>query len=215
MKWKKVLALTVAGVLIAGPAWAQAQSGSGAGTTPGKSGTTDKSPGGAAGTSDKSGAGSATSGGASTGTTSGTAGSAGTTDKSAGGDMKADKASRSAAGGNKEQVKAVQQALKDKGHDPGEVDGVMGQKTQSALRDFQKKEGLKETGRLDSESASKLGVSMKTGAADGSSPSASPSTGQDGSKSGASAGASSGSSSPGASSGGAASASGAPAKKSK
>jgi peptidoglycan hydrolase-like protein with peptidoglycan-binding domain len=205
MEWKKVLTLTVAGVLIAGLAWAQAQSGTGAGTAPGKSGATDKSAGGAAGTPDKSGAGSATSGGASTGTTSGPAGSTSTTDRSA------------AGGGNTEQVKALQQALKDKGHDPGEVDGVMGQKTQSALRDFQKKEGLKETGRLDSETASKLGVSMKTGAAGGSSPSASPSTGQDGSKSGASAGASSGGSSAGASSGasGGAASPGGAAKKSK
>jgi peptidoglycan hydrolase-like protein with peptidoglycan-binding domain len=159
MEWKKGLALTVAGVLIAGPAWAQAQSGAGSSTTPGTSGTTEKSPGGAGG-------------------------AAGTTDKSAGGDMKADQASKDAraAGGNKEQVKTVQQALKDKGHDPGEIDGVMGQKTQAALRDFQKKEGLKDTGRLDSETASKLGVSMKTGAADTSSPSASPRTGQDAAK---------------------------------
>jgi peptidoglycan hydrolase-like protein with peptidoglycan-binding domain len=82
-----------------------------------------------------------------------------------------------------EQVKAVQQALKDKGHDPGDVDGVMGPKTQAALRDFQKKEGLKETGRLDTETMAKLGVEAKTSSAGGStsggssSPSASPATG--------------------------------------
>jgi len=50
------------------------------------------------------------------------------------------------------------QALKNKGHDPGAIDGVMGAKTRSALRDFQKKEGIKDTGRLDQETMSKLGV---------------------------------------------------------
>ena len=41
-----------------------------------------------------------------------------------------------------ESIKAVQQALKDKGHDPGTVDGAMGPKTEAALRDYQQKEGL-------------------------------------------------------------------------
>jgi peptidoglycan hydrolase-like protein with peptidoglycan-binding domain len=67
-----------------------------------------------------------------------------------------------AGGGNREQVKAVQQALKDKGHDPGTVDGVMGPKTRGALKDFQKKEGIKDTGRLDQETMTKLGVEAKT-----------------------------------------------------
>lgn len=79
--------------------------------------------------------------------------------------------------GKSEQVKAVQQALKDKGHDPGTIDGKMGPKTQAALRDFQSKEGLKASGRLDADTMSKLGVEAKAGAAAGSSstPSASPS----------------------------------------
>jgi len=87
--------------------------------------------------------------------------------------MKSGKSGRAAAGGNAEQVKAVQQALKDKGHDPGEVDGKMGPKTQAALRDYQQKEGLKTTGRVDSETASKLGVQAKADTS--SSPAASPS----------------------------------------
>jgi peptidoglycan hydrolase-like protein with peptidoglycan-binding domain len=76
-----------------------------------------------------------------------------------------------------EQVKAVQQALKDKGHDPGAVDGKMGPKTQAALRDFQSKEGLKASGRLDADTMAKLGVQAKAGAAagGGTPPSASPS----------------------------------------
>jgi peptidoglycan hydrolase-like protein with peptidoglycan-binding domain len=53
-------------------------------------------------------------------------------------------------------IKAVQQALKDKGHDPGEVDGALGPKTQAALRDFQHKEGLKATGVADADTMAKL-----------------------------------------------------------
>ena len=73
-------------------------------------------------------------------------------------------------------VKAVQQALKDKGHDPGAIDGVMGPKTRSALKDFQKKEGIKDTGRLDQATMSKLGVETKSSGADAGTGSASPST---------------------------------------
>jgi peptidoglycan hydrolase-like protein with peptidoglycan-binding domain len=109
-------------------------------------------------------------------------------DMKSGSAMKSGKSGR-AAGGNAEQVKAVQQALKDKGHDPGEVDGKMGPKTQSALRDYQQKEGLKATGRVDNETASKLGVQASAGS---SSPAASPSGS---SSSGASSSSPSGSSS--------------------
>jgi peptidoglycan hydrolase-like protein with peptidoglycan-binding domain len=75
-----------------------------------------------------------------------------------------------------ERVRALQQALKDKGHDPGDIDGVMGPKTRQALRDFQQKEGLTATGRLDSGTADKLGIPTQMGSADQSSPSASPRT---------------------------------------
>jgi peptidoglycan hydrolase-like protein with peptidoglycan-binding domain len=56
------------------------------------------------------------------------------------------------------QVMAMQQALKDKGFDPGSVDGVMGPKTSSALRAYQKSENLTTTGRLDGDTKAKLGV---------------------------------------------------------
>jgi peptidoglycan hydrolase-like protein with peptidoglycan-binding domain len=62
------------------------------------------------------------------------------------------------------EVKQVQQALKKEGHDPGPVDGVMGQKTQQALRDFQKSKNLEATGRLDDQTADALGVSAKNSA---------------------------------------------------
>lgn len=53
-------------------------------------------------------------------------------------------------------VKAVQEALKGKGHDPGPVDGIMGPRTSTALKEFQKSQGLRETGQLDAETRSKL-----------------------------------------------------------
>jgi len=81
--------------------------------------------------------------------------------------------------GDTEHVKAVQQALKDQGLDPGPIDGKMGAKTKSALREYQQKQGLKATGRLDSETSAKLGVaktSSATSSSSSGSPAASPST---------------------------------------
>jgi peptidoglycan hydrolase-like protein with peptidoglycan-binding domain len=87
-------------------------------------------------------------------------------------------------GADADHVKALQQALKDQGNDPGDIDGVMGPKTKAALRDYQQKNGLKATGQPDSETMAKLGVGSKTSAAgssSGSSPAASPSTSSTGS----------------------------------
>jgi peptidoglycan hydrolase-like protein with peptidoglycan-binding domain len=55
-------------------------------------------------------------------------------------------------------VREVQQALQQKGHDVGPIDGVMGPKTSAALREFQQAEGLKASGRLDRQTLSALGV---------------------------------------------------------
>jgi len=60
------------------------------------------------------------------------------------------------------QVMGMQQALKDKGFDPGTMDGVMGPKTVSALRDYQKSQNLTTTGRLDGDTSAKLGVPVST-----------------------------------------------------
>jgi peptidoglycan hydrolase-like protein with peptidoglycan-binding domain len=46
-------------------------------------------------------------------------------------------------------VRDAQVALRDAGFDPGQPDGVMGPKTQAALRAFQTSHGLPQTGRLD------------------------------------------------------------------
>src|SRR6266498_1306057 len=59
---------------------------------------------------------------------------------------------------SKDKVKAIQEALKTKGFDPGTPDGVMGPKTNQALRDFQKSNNLQATGRIDDKTASALGV---------------------------------------------------------
>jgi peptidoglycan hydrolase-like protein with peptidoglycan-binding domain len=61
---------------------------------------------------------------------------------------------------SKENVKQVQAALKSKGMDPGPEDGVLGAKTQQAIREFQKSNNLSVTGRIDDKTASALGVDV-------------------------------------------------------
>jgi len=56
--------------------------------------------------------------------------------------------------GNREHVKEAQRALKEK----GPIDGIMGPRTPMAVKDFQRSEGLPETGRLDAETMAKLGA---------------------------------------------------------
>jgi peptidoglycan hydrolase-like protein with peptidoglycan-binding domain len=55
-------------------------------------------------------------------------------------------------------IKQAQQALKDKGFDPGPIDGVDGQKTKAAVRDYQKSQNLTPDGRLGPQTLSGLGV---------------------------------------------------------
>ena len=132
--WKMAVAFAGAGVMLAGPAFAQATTGSAA-QTPRANETTSGAM--KSDTGMKSGIG-----------------------------MKA----RSARSGRKgvmamagdEKVKAVQQALEDKGHHPGSVDGRMGPKTQQALRDFQKTQGMQATGHLDTKTMQSLGVEVST-----------------------------------------------------
>jgi peptidoglycan hydrolase-like protein with peptidoglycan-binding domain len=59
-------------------------------------------------------------------------------------------------------IKKAQEALKNNGHDPGSMDGVMGPQTRQAIKAFQSASGLKETGTLDRETAEKLGVEKGT-----------------------------------------------------
>lgn len=78
--------------------------------------------------------------------------------RSEGTGMKAGTESRGAGKWSKDKVKAIQEALKSKGFDPGEPDGVVGPKTGQALREFQKSQNLQVTGRIDDKTASALGV---------------------------------------------------------
>ena len=65
--------------------------------------------------------------------------------------------------GSYAQVVAMQQALKDKGFDPGATDGVMGPRTAEALKAYQKSENLPMTGTMDGDTGAKLGVKVSTG----------------------------------------------------
>jgi osmotically-inducible protein OsmY len=64
--------------------------------------------------------------------------------------------------GSYAQVIAMQQALKDKGFDPGATDGVMGPRTAAALKAYQKSENLPTTGTMDGDTGAKLGVKVST-----------------------------------------------------
>jgi peptidoglycan hydrolase-like protein with peptidoglycan-binding domain len=55
-------------------------------------------------------------------------------------------------------VKKMQQTLRDKGHYRGKIDGVFGLRTRASIRGFQKAENLPVTGQLDTQTAGKLGV---------------------------------------------------------
>ena len=62
-------------------------------------------------------------------------------------------------------IRAAQRALQAKGFNPGPIDGLMGPRTSAALREFQQKEDLKETGRLDAETRAHLMASSGAPAA--------------------------------------------------
>lgn len=62
---------------------------------------------------------------------------------------------------SQEKIKQVEQALKDSGHDPGVVDGVMDQQTREALISFQKRNNLPTTGQIDEQTAQRLGVMIE------------------------------------------------------
>ena len=62
--------------------------------------------------------------------------------------------------GGQAHVRAAQEKLKDKGFDPGPIDGIWGPRTAAAVSDFQRKESLTVTSRLDSETLGKLDVGV-------------------------------------------------------
>jgi len=66
--------------------------------------------------------------------------------------------SRARGMGGQQDVRQVQEALKNQGQDPGPIDGIMGPRTRQALRAFQSKNGLKQTGTLDTATREKLNI---------------------------------------------------------
>jgi len=73
-------------------------------------------------------------------------------------DMKHDMTASNAAG--QTHVRAAQEKLKEKGFDPGRIDGIWGPRTAAAVSDFQRSENLKVTSRLDAETLGKLDVGV-------------------------------------------------------
>jgi len=58
----------------------------------------------------------------------------------------------------KNEIKKMQETLRQKGHDPGKVDGVFGLRTRDSIRAYQKAEHLPITGQVDTRNADGLGV---------------------------------------------------------
>lgn len=63
-------------------------------------------------------------------------------------------------------VQNVQKILKDRGFDPGPLDGMMGPQTRAAIRQFQQSHHLEPTGTLDEGTRQALGTEVGTPAAD-------------------------------------------------
>lgn len=93
------------------------------------------------------------------------AGSSGMHDKSGHSGMSSRMDSQQSA--SPSEIKQVQEALRNKGYNPGAADGIMGPRTQQALRQFQSTENLQVTGQLDSNTASALGVSYSSNSPSG------------------------------------------------
>jgi Putative peptidoglycan binding domain len=58
-------------------------------------------------------------------------------------------------------VRNVQQALNDKGYNPGPMDGQWGPATEDAVRKFQRASGLPDTGQLEPPTLNALGVAPR------------------------------------------------------
>lgn len=75
-----------------------------------------------------------------------------------------DHANSSAKGAaSADEWRQAQQKLKDDGDYKGQVDGKYGPKTAEAIKHFQKTNNLPQSGQLDQQTASKLGVSTTEG----------------------------------------------------
>ena len=94
---------------------------------------------------------------------SGSMSTSGQSSKSAAGGASASQQSQAQGGAqSSDMVKQVQQKLSQEGHQI-QADGIMGPKTQAALKEYQEKNKLEATGNLDKETLSSLGVSGDMG----------------------------------------------------
>jgi peptidoglycan hydrolase-like protein with peptidoglycan-binding domain len=57
------------------------------------------------------------------------------------------------------QTRQLQQALRDRGFDPGPIDGIQGPRTRQAIMDYQRSNNMQATGRASPQMLSSLGVS--------------------------------------------------------
>jgi peptidoglycan hydrolase-like protein with peptidoglycan-binding domain len=57
-------------------------------------------------------------------------------------------------------IRAAQEKLKEKGYDPGPIDGIWGPRTAAAVSEYQRKENMTVTNRLDAETLGKLDVGI-------------------------------------------------------
>jgi len=60
-----------------------------------------------------------------------------------------------------EDVRQAQMALKNRGYDPGEINGMVSSQTQDAIRQFQTSNGIPVTGKLDQQTQVSLGITIK------------------------------------------------------
>jgi peptidoglycan hydrolase-like protein with peptidoglycan-binding domain len=60
-----------------------------------------------------------------------------------------------------EDVRQAQMALRNRGFDPGEMNGMISSQTQEAIREFQRAHNIPVTGRLDQQTQAALGISTK------------------------------------------------------
>jgi peptidoglycan hydrolase-like protein with peptidoglycan-binding domain len=58
---------------------------------------------------------------------------------------------------DQDKIRQVQLGLRDKGFDPGPIDGVAGVRTKEAVRNFQDRYGMKASGEIDNQTLYALG----------------------------------------------------------
>jgi peptidoglycan hydrolase-like protein with peptidoglycan-binding domain len=59
---------------------------------------------------------------------------------------------------SEDRVRRVQQALQAKGFDPGPIDGVIGPRTEDAVRNFQDRYGIETSAKIDNQTLYALGA---------------------------------------------------------